>query len=60
VQYMLHGHTHRPAIHNLSDDRYRIVLGDWDQHPSYLHYQDGQFHLFDDRVTDDKATLTLA
>ena len=60
VQYMLHGHTHRPAIHSLSGDRYRIVLGDWDQHPSYLHYQDGQFHLFDDRVTDDKATLTLA
>lgn len=29
---MLHGHTHRPAIHDLSDSgRQRIVLGDWDK-----------------------------
>jgi len=27
---LIHGHTHRPAIHQL-DNRQRIVLGDWDQ-----------------------------
>lgn len=25
---LLHGHTHRPAIHAI-DDKYRMVLGDW-------------------------------
>jgi UDP-2,3-diacylglucosamine hydrolase len=59
IQYMLHGHTHRPAIHHLNKDHYRIVLGDWDQQPSYLTYQDKQFQLFDDRVTGDKAILTM-
>ena len=26
---LVHGHTHRPAIHDLGDGRRRIVLGDW-------------------------------
>ena len=26
---MIHGHTHRPAVHDLSAGRRRIVLGDW-------------------------------
>ncbi len=39
VSWMLHGHTHRPAVHRfLVDDKpaTRIVLGDWYQHASYL------------------------
>ncbi|MDE0419415.1 MAG: UDP-2,3-diacylglucosamine diphosphatase [Gammaproteobacteria bacterium] len=28
---MVHGHTHRPGIHDLGDGRRRIVLGDWDR-----------------------------
>lgn len=40
VELMIHGHTHRPAIHSplLIDDRYRqrIVLGDWHQQASVL------------------------
>ena len=31
---LIHGHTHRPAVHELSLDgspALRIVLGDWDQ-----------------------------
>ncbi|MFP8965301.1 UDP-2,3-diacylglucosamine diphosphatase [Pokkaliibacter sp. CJK22405] len=28
---MIHGHTHRPARHPLSNDAERIVLGDWDR-----------------------------
>ncbi|MEY4711279.1 MAG: putative UDP-2,3-diacylglucosamine hydrolase [Pseudomonadota bacterium] len=27
---MVHGHTHRPAEHDLGDGRLRIVLSDWD------------------------------
>ena len=29
VTRMIHGHTHRPAIHDEGDGRKRIVLGDW-------------------------------
>lgn len=28
---MVHGHTHRPAIHPLNGGRRRVVLGDWDR-----------------------------
>jgi UDP-2,3-diacylglucosamine hydrolase len=39
VNRMLHGHTHRPAIHALQLDGHpaeRIVLGDWYEHGSVL------------------------
>jgi UDP-2,3-diacylglucosamine hydrolase len=29
VRRMIHGHTHRPAVHDLGNGRQRIVLGDW-------------------------------
>ena len=29
VETLIHGHTHRPAVHQLGNDRTRIVLGDW-------------------------------
>ena len=29
VRRMIHGHTHRPAIHDEGDGRSRIVVGDW-------------------------------
>lgn len=41
VQIMLHGHTHRPAIHELSVDgtaAQRIVLGDWYEQGSVLRW----------------------
>lgn len=28
---LIHGHTHRPAIHALADGKQRVVLGDWEQ-----------------------------
>ena len=31
VSLMVHGHTHRPGIHDLGTGRRRIVLGDWDR-----------------------------
>ena len=48
VQRMIHGHTHRPAIHNLIiDDRLsqRIVLGDWYTQGSVLRVQPGIYDL---------------
>jgi UDP-2,3-diacylglucosamine hydrolase len=39
VTQLIHGHTHRPAIHELTVDgrkARRIVLGDWYQHGSVL------------------------
>jgi len=36
VRTLVHGHTHRPAIHALGENRQRIVLGDWDSHGWYL------------------------
>src|SRR5271169_6129567 len=41
---LLHGHTHRPAIHSLQVDgkaRTRIVLGDWYDHGSVLRWNSG-------------------
>lgn len=39
VQQLIHGHTHRPAIHTFELDGQtakRIVLGDWYKHGSFL------------------------
>ncbi|WP_411991061.1 UDP-2,3-diacylglucosamine diphosphatase [Agarivorans sp. DSG3-1] len=38
IDYMIHGHTHRPEIHQLalSGTKYRVVLGDWYQQMSIL------------------------
>ena len=34
---LVHGHTHRPAIHDLGDGKRRIVLGDWNRCGWTLH-----------------------
>ena len=48
---IIHGHTHRPAVHNYKSNLSRIVLGDWDQEPSYLSWTREQgFKLYDPRV----------
>ena len=36
VDRMIHGHTHRPAVHDRADGRQRIVLGAWHEHGSVL------------------------
>ena len=36
VRRMIHGHTHRPAIHDEGDRHTRIVLGDWYEQGSVL------------------------
>ena len=43
VQYLIHGHTHRPALHTFSMDnkRYqRWVLGDWCKQAKVLYYDE--------------------
>lgn len=62
VDYLLHGHTHRPAIHPLGQDQYRVVLGDWQQQPSFIIFDGYQLQLFDSRIADnsDASILTLS
>lgn len=36
TQHMIHGHTHRPAIHQLDNGNKRIVVGDWYEQGSVL------------------------
>jgi UDP-2,3-diacylglucosamine hydrolase len=51
VDIIIHGHTHRPAVHHHSSDHTRYVLGDWHSDPSYLSWQpDEGFNLVDFRV----------
>ena len=48
---IIHGHTHRPAIHRYSQSRTRYVLGDWNPEPSYLSWNGTTgFDLHDTRV----------
>ncbi len=44
VRYLIHGHTHRPACHELSFGE-RWVLGDWDSHGWYLESTSSGFEL---------------
>ena len=53
VARMIHGHTHRPAVHRFSSgghDRERIVLGDWYEQSSCLRFSAGGGLLEDARV----------
>ena len=48
VRRMIHGHTHRPAVHDLEIDgaaAQRIVLGAWYEQGSYLHGEQGRYEL---------------
>jgi UDP-2,3-diacylglucosamine hydrolase len=45
---MIHGHTHRPGIHDFELDgtaAQRIVLGAWYEEGSYLRYEQGGYEL---------------
>ncbi len=45
IRRMIHGHTHRPAIHDEGDGNTRIVLGDWYEQGSVLRVSGGKFAL---------------
>lgn len=62
VPVLIHGHTHRPDIHSfMLDDRavYRLVLGDWHEHASYLLADDHSLSLYDHRLEGGKIELRL-
>jgi len=55
VRTLIHGHTHRPAIHSLKVDGQpcqRIVLGDWDTHGWALRWEQGAGKLLRFSLTD--------
>ncbi len=45
VDLMIHGHTHRPAMHR-HGDALRVVLGDWHNQASVLSWRDGRLNLY--------------
>jgi len=60
VRRMIHGHTHRPAIHDLSVDRQhcqRIVLGDWHETGSAVRLDSGISMM--DLARSDDGTVEL-
>lgn len=62
VRRMIHGHTHRQAIHDLSIDQthcQRIVLGDWHECGSTLRIDEGLAMLAVDRNADGEVELRL-
>ena len=51
AEILIHGHTHRPAVHSYSGGLTRYVLGDWNPQPSYLSWRpQSGFELVDHRV----------
>jgi UDP-2,3-diacylglucosamine hydrolase len=44
ANYLLHGHTHRPAFH-INGDKQRMVVGDWHYQTSYIEYKNNHFQL---------------
>lgn len=51
VDTIIHGHTHRPAVHQYENSLVRYVLGDWNPGPSYLSWNRQQgFKLVDPRI----------
>ena len=51
ADWIIHGHTHRPAVHDLRAGRRRIVLGDWPRAASWLRVEGGSAELhFEDQV----------
>ncbi len=55
VNRLIHGHTHRPAVHRFKSDgkdKERIVLGDWYEQSSRLRFDPSGGLLEDARVPD--------
>lgn len=60
VTQLIHGHTHRPNFHQLSVNgkpARRIVLGDWDNHISFLKCDNQHVTLVDHRISKEASIL---
>lgn len=54
LELLIHGHTHRPAIHELSaisPSARRIVLGDWEDSLWYLQCDESGNHLIEQNIS---------
>ena len=59
VDVLIHGHTHRPGIHDVDVNgrrARRIVLGDWYEQSSVLRYERGEFLLSADGFRNTAGT----
>ncbi len=54
---LIHGHTHRPAVHALANGQQRWVLSDWDARPSSARLEVLRWDLASDQVQRVAATL---
>ena len=45
AKVLLHGHTHKPAIHDLGHNRLRVVLGDWGDYVWFVRADDSRLSL---------------
>lgn len=58
VLKLIHGHTHRPAVHQLQvngQNAERYVLGDWYQQSSYLSVSAAQWQLYFSPLASEQA-----
>ncbi len=53
---LIHGHTHRPNIHQQSNG-HRVVLGDWQDAISFVEYVDHTLTVHDPRIEPKTVTL---
>ena len=42
AELLIHGHTHRPTIHPLEQEKQRVVLGDWRRNSAWYYRMDEQ------------------
>ncbi|GIU17560.1 UDP-2,3-diacylglucosamine diphosphatase [Shewanella sp. MBTL60-007] len=47
TEQMIHGHTHRPAVHQLANGKRRIVVGDWYEQGSMLSVSQDKIELIE-------------
>jgi len=56
VELLIHGHTHRPAVHQFSlpgsVSAHRVVLGDWGQAPSFIQLDQHALELVHVGISD--------
>ncbi len=45
IDFLIHGHTHRPAIHKLGNGSSRVVLGSWEDEGWVAEYNEGNIEL---------------
>jgi UDP-2,3-diacylglucosamine hydrolase len=55
IDILIHGHTHRPAVHQHGQTRQRFVLGDWRPEASYISWKNNGLTLHDPRFNQSEG-----